>query len=85
MNISVVYTGDLAQAWINVKVPEQCTVEQAIAKSGVLGQFPEIDLKKTKVGIYGKFTKLDADIQDGDRVEIYRPITKVLDEDDDDD
>jgi hypothetical protein len=55
-----------------------------------------LNLKKQKIGIYGKITKLTAPLSDGDRVEIYRPITvdpktvpqrKIdpLDEDDDDD
>jgi hypothetical protein len=34
-------------------------------------QFPEIDMEKNKVGI---FSKLDAVLSDGDRIEIYRPI-----------
>lgn len=37
-------------------------------------QFSEIDLEKNKVGIYGKVSKLDVVLNDGDRVEIYRPI-----------
>ena len=44
-----------------------------------------LDLKKHKVGIYGKFTKLNAPVKEGDRVEIYDAITRVLDEDDDED
>jgi putative ubiquitin-RnfH superfamily antitoxin RatB of RatAB toxin-antitoxin module len=45
------------------------------------------------VGIFGKFTKLEASVKAGDRVEIYRPITadpkttprrKTADDDDDD-
>ena len=85
MNISVAYAGEIAQAWIQVSIADDCTVQQAIEKSGILVQFPEINLKSAKIGIYGKFTKLDGNLQDGDRIEIYRPITKVLDEDDDDD
>ena len=85
MQISVVYAGEAAQAWIELSVEDTCTIEQAIEQSGILMQFPEIILKRAKVGVYGKFSKLDASIEDGDRVEIYRPITRVLDEDDDDD
>ena len=36
---------------------------------------PEIDLENQKVGIFGKITKLDAIVADGNRVEVYRPIT----------
>jgi len=85
MQVSVAYVGALAQSWLELQVDDRCTVADAIAKSGLLQQFPEIDLKKNKVGIFGRFAKLDNPLQDGDRVEIYRPITRVLDEDDDDD
>jgi putative ubiquitin-RnfH superfamily antitoxin RatB of RatAB toxin-antitoxin module len=32
-------------------------------------------LTQQKVGIFGKIAKLDATVQEGDRVEIYRQIT----------
>ena len=50
------------------------TLEQAIAKSGLLAQFPEIDLTQNKIGIYGKLKPLDTIARDGDRIEIYRPL-----------
>jgi len=46
-----------------------------IEKSGLLTMFPEIDLETQKAGIFGKLTKLDAVVEEGNRVEIYRPIT----------
>jgi len=50
------------------------TVQQAIERSGILELHPEIDLSATKVGVFGKATKLDAVLYPGDRVEIYRPL-----------
>ncbi len=50
------------------------TVEQAIMSSGIIEDFPEIDLGKNKVGVFGKAAKLDAELRPGDRVEIYRPL-----------
>ncbi|MGR9074190.1 MAG: RnfH family protein, partial [Gammaproteobacteria bacterium] len=55
--------------------PDGSDIEQTIRLSGVLKQFPEIDLSRQKVGIFGKIAKLDAQVQDGDRIEIYRQIT----------
>jgi hypothetical protein len=43
--------------------------------TGLLEQFPEIDLERQKVGIFGKITRLDTKLEEGNRVEIYRPIT----------
>ncbi len=75
MKIQVVYATPQRQAMIGVELPDGATVQQAIDKSGLLARFPEIDLTKQKVGIYGKVTALDAALEDGARVEIYRPIT----------
>jgi len=75
MNVGVCYAKATRQLWINIEVPDDATVMDAITLSGVLKKFPEINLAKQEVGIFGKITKLDAALSAGDRVEIYRPIT----------
>lgn len=75
MQIAVAYSDTIQQAWLRIEVPEDCNVEQAIIKSGILRQFPEIDLTEQKVGVFGRLVKLDAALAPGDRIEIYRPIT----------
>lgn len=75
MKVSVAYTGQHKQVWLHVQVPEGSTVTDAINQSGVLSMFPEIDLSKQKFGVFGKFAKPDAKLNEGDRVEIYRAIT----------
>ena len=47
---------------------EGATVQQAVEQSGILAEFPEIDLAKHKVGIWSKLAKLDAVLRDKDRV-----------------
>ncbi len=74
MNIGVAYADKFKQLWMQLEVPEDSTVEQAIEHSNILKQFPEINLSEQKVGIFGKITKLTAKVKDGDRIEIYRPI-----------
>jgi putative ubiquitin-RnfH superfamily antitoxin RatB of RatAB toxin-antitoxin module len=74
MQVAVAYAEPTQQVWLRIEVPEDTTVEQAIIKSGLLRQFPEIDLSERAVGIFGKLAKLDAPLSPGDRVEIYRPI-----------
>ncbi|MEE4376301.1 MAG: RnfH family protein [Candidatus Competibacteraceae bacterium] len=97
MQVSVAYAEPGQRAWLNIDVPEDSTVRDAIERSGILERFPHIDLKRQKIGVYGKFVKLNAPLNEGDRIEIYRPITvdpKTVpqrkiggsdDEDDDDD
>jgi putative ubiquitin-RnfH superfamily antitoxin RatB of RatAB toxin-antitoxin module len=75
MQIGVTYTEPARQFWLNLDVPEGATVREAIERSGVLRQFPQIDLEAQKVGVFGKVVKLDATLRAGDRIEIYRGIT----------
>lgn len=74
MNVQVVYANPARQFWVYVNVPEGATVRDAVLRSDVLRQFPEIDLETQKLGIFGKLTPLDTPLCDGDRVEIYRPL-----------
>jgi uncharacterized protein len=75
MHVGVAYADKFKQTWLKLDVPDGSTLRDAILRSGLLDQFPEIDLDRNEVGIFGKITKLDAKLVDGNRVEIYRPIT----------
>ncbi len=75
MNIGVAYVTPTHKVWLRMEMPDGCTIEEAIHRSGVLNQFPDINLKTQKVGIFGRIAKLNKVLEDGDRVEIYRPIT----------
>ena len=59
MNIGIAYADKFKQVWLKLDIPEGSTVQQAIEKSGLLEQFPEINLKRQKVGIFGKIIRLD--------------------------
>ncbi|WP_068114874.1 RnfH family protein [Tropicimonas marinistellae] len=74
MNVGVAFAKQSSQMWIRIDVPDGSTVRDVIERSGFLQQFPEIDLEKNKVGIFGTVAKLTAPVKEGDRVEIYRPI-----------
>ncbi|KAB2925863.1 MAG: RnfH family protein [Dechloromonas sp.] len=90
MQIGIAYSEPGQQIWLNIEVPDTATVQEAIDRSGILKQFPHIDLSAQKVGVFGKLAKLDAALRPGDRVEIYRAIIcdpatvprKDMDEDD---
>lgn len=75
MKIGVAYALPQQQVWMTIEVPDGATVKDAIERSGILRQFPAIDLGQQKVGVFSKLTRLDAVLEDGDRVEIYRPVT----------
>jgi putative ubiquitin-RnfH superfamily antitoxin RatB of RatAB toxin-antitoxin module len=58
----------------DVSIPATGVIQDAILASGVLQQYPEIELATARVGIFGKLKALDSLLQQGDRVEIYRPL-----------
>jgi putative ubiquitin-RnfH superfamily antitoxin RatB of RatAB toxin-antitoxin module len=74
ISIEVAYARPDRQLVIPLQVPSTCNAEQAIRLSGILTQFPEIDLLSAKIGIFGKPTLLVTTLRAGDRVEIYRPL-----------
>lgn len=74
MKVMVSYATTSRQIEITITVEPDCTVESAIRQSELLSEFPEIDLSTFSVGIYGKKTTLDHRIQEGDRIEVYRPL-----------
>ncbi|QTR47729.1 RnfH family protein [Thiothrix litoralis] len=75
MNVGIAYADKFKQTWLKLEVPDGSTIKEALEFSGLLKQFPDIDLENQAVGIFGKVSKLDTKVEDGDRVEIYRPIT----------
>jgi putative ubiquitin-RnfH superfamily antitoxin RatB of RatAB toxin-antitoxin module len=72
--VEVAYAKLDRQSVISLTLPIDSIAEQAISASGILLQFPEIDLSQQKIGIFGQVCKLDKPLNDGDRVEIYRPL-----------
>jgi putative ubiquitin-RnfH superfamily antitoxin RatB of RatAB toxin-antitoxin module len=72
--VEVAYTRPDQQAILTVKTDKAITVQEAIERSGIINRFPEIDLKVNDVGVFGKQTKLNAPLEAGDRVEIYRAL-----------
>lgn len=74
LKVAVAYVGPETQVLRPMEVRPGTTVGAAINASGVLEQCPEIDLGRYRVGIFGKLVALDQTLEDGDRVEVYRPL-----------
>ncbi|HSD54690.1 MAG TPA: RnfH family protein [Burkholderiales bacterium] len=74
LRIEVVYATPATQRRYAVEVREGATVREAVEQSGVLRDFPQIDLVRDRVGIYGRLAALDDLLREGDRVEVLRPL-----------
>lgn len=75
IDIEVVYGLPHKQKLIALKVPTGSTIESAIILSGIEQFFPEIVPSEAVVGIFSKPDKLENTVNQGDRIEIYRPLT----------
>jgi uncharacterized protein len=58
-----------------LRLPAGSTVIQAVEQSGILQELPEVDFDPSRLGIFSRRVAPDDVLQDGDRVEIYRPLT----------
>ena len=74
ISLEVAYARPERQVILPLTAQAGITLRDAIVASGILEEFPEIDLEAVKVGIFGKAARMDAALRDGDRVEIYRPL-----------
>jgi putative ubiquitin-RnfH superfamily antitoxin RatB of RatAB toxin-antitoxin module len=72
--VEVAYATPEEQVILPLQIRQGATLIEAVERSGIVGQFPEIDIEKARVGIFGKVAKKDAPLSPGDRVEIYRPL-----------
>lgn len=72
--VEVVYALPGDQRRYAVTLPQSATLRDAIEASGVLRDFPEIDLALQRVGVFGHLADLERVLAGGERVEIYRPL-----------
>lgn len=74
IHVEVVYALPHEQKVFELAVSADLTVQEIIEQSGVLANYPEIDLAENKVGVFSRNVKLDSTVRDKDRIEIYRPL-----------
>lgn len=72
--VEVVFADSRKQKLIKISVPDDTCISAVIELSGILLDFPSIDLSKNKVGIFGKLCNLQTKVKAGDRIEIYQPL-----------
>ncbi|NHA14588.1 RnfH family protein [Thioalkalivibrio sp. XN279] len=74
IEVEVAYARPERQLILTVEVPAGTTAIEAARLSGIEEQFPDIQLGKNRMGVFGKLCKPDRVLNAGDRVEIYRPL-----------
>lgn len=74
INIEIAFALPTKQTLLVLQVTAGSTIEAAIKQSSILTDYEEIDLDTNKVGIWSRTAKLTDVLNDGDRIEIYRPL-----------
>lgn len=72
--MEVVYATPERQVLVELGVEPGCTVGEAIERSGIRDEFPGMTVDPAAVGIFSRKVPLDHALDDGDRVEVYRPL-----------
>ena len=77
ISVEIVYALPDKAIRLDCKVPVGATVLDAIDQSGLLSQCPAINSAGMTTGIFGKKIPDPTKhfVEEGDRIEIYRPIT----------
>jgi len=72
--IEVAYATPAKQLIVECSVARGTPARDAVRQSGIEEHFPEIDTDSCELGVFGKAIATDYELQDGDRIEIYRPL-----------
>lgn len=76
ISVEVAYALPHEQKIVSLQVPDDCSAYEAVVQSRIVEMFPQIDIDKDPMGIFGKSIRNPKDVilKDGHRVEIYRPL-----------
>lgn len=73
--VEVAYALPHRQAVVCLQLPRGTTAMEAAQRSGIASQFDDVDLENATLGIFSQIVAHGHVLRDGDRVEIYRPLT----------
>jgi len=73
IDVSVVYAGENDVERVALVLPDGACLGDALAASGLVERYALGDVTG-RTGVYGRLRGNDEPLQQGDRVEIYRPL-----------
>ena len=74
IRIQVVCAEADRQTTLGLEVEAGCTAGEALLRSGILARHPDIDAGNCGIGVFGREVAREHRLQDGDRVEVLRPL-----------
>ena len=76
IGVEVVFAAPDRQELVALELEQGATTADAIRESGLSGLFGQVDLDALQVGIWGRVVERETVLNDGDRVELYRPLER---------
>lgn len=77
IRVEVVYAPLRGAAFcVALTLPAGAQIGDALRVSGLAVAYPDAPCVEGHVGIHARLATLDAPLADGDRVEVYRPLTQ---------
>ncbi len=74
IGIEVAYATPEKQVILEIEIDADAAPRDAVRDSGIVDHFPEIDVDRCELGVFGKAIDEDYRLAPGDRIEIYRPL-----------
>lgn len=74
ISVEVIHLSKIREFRKTIRIPGGSTVRDAISHSRIESEFPDLKIDKNTVGVFSRKVGLDHLLEEGDRVEIYRPL-----------
>lgn len=74
IRVQVVYARAERRIRCEVLLPPGATVKEAIDVSGIVEMIPAGSIDALHLGVFGRKVTPDQPVEEGDRIEIYRPL-----------
>ncbi len=76
MIVEIIYLANETQNFKqSLSLDKPSSAEQALKSSEIFKSHPELLIDSLELGVFSKKINLDCLLKDGDRIEIYRPLT----------
>ncbi len=74
LNVDVAYVEAHEELLLTLRVPPGASARHVLERARVVERFPELAERPLAVGINGVTVDIDTLVEEGDRVELYRPL-----------
>lgn len=74
LRVEVVYAFAQTQDLVALELAQGAVARDAVEASGLLVRHAELDAARLRLGVFGRLIRPEQLLEDGDRVEILRPL-----------